>query len=162
MAHIPFGYRIVSGKARVHPGQAEQYRRFVNYYLHGASIRDACAAAGIEVSYATARRMLTSPVYTGTEYYPAILTKETAEDILEETERRTMPATTGCADPIPVERSFIIREPDPEKYREISPEERIAYIYSLIRPSSRGHDTMSREDILWFRRLKEGSENLQK
>ena len=160
MAHIPFGYRIVGGKAEIDPEQAGRYRQFIACYLAGVSIREACIRAGIDVSYGTARRMLHSPVYGGNDYYPAILDEETLRLIREEAGKRTTPATTRAADPLPVEHSFTINEPDRDLVRRLGLKERVSYLYTLIEPSPRGHRTMSRDDIDYIRRT-EGGETCQ-
>ena len=154
MAHIPFGYCIEGGHAVIHEEQAARFTEFVRLYLGGISIREAAERAGLEVSYGTARKMLQNPVYAGTDYYPAIISQETLEEIRQESARRTTPATTGCAEPLPVESRFVIREPDPQVLSRPSSPERISYLYTLIKPSPRGHKTMSREDIDYFRSLR--------
>ena len=84
MAHIPFGYCIEGGHAVIHKEQAARFTEFVRLYLGGISIREAAERAGLEVSYGTARKMLQNPVYAGTDYYPAIISQETLEEIRQE------------------------------------------------------------------------------
>ena len=76
MAHIPYGYRIVNGKAEVDEEQAEAVRKLFDGYIAGFALKAAAEQAGLDVFHGGAGRMLRNTHYLGDEYYPAIIDKE--------------------------------------------------------------------------------------
>lgn len=53
MAYIPYGYKIVNGKAVADPEQSAQVRQLVRFYLDGLSQNAAAREAGIIYSDTT-------------------------------------------------------------------------------------------------------------
>ena len=70
MAHNPYGYRIVDGKAEVDEGQATQVRELFENYISGMGLQAAAEKAGLQIYHGSAGRMLRNTHYLGDEYYP--------------------------------------------------------------------------------------------
>ena len=137
MAHIPYGYRIVNGKAEYHPIDAEKVKQFIEYYLQGDSIKKAKEKADLPICNSTAGRILSLPVYLGDDYYPPLYDQKTAEMLAEERQKRYEAQGSFQADrtipPIPVKSRFLIRHdrhehldrhiirPEPENQCESQP-----------------------------------------
>lgn len=77
MAHIPYGYCIVDGKAVVEEGQAEQIRMVFAEYLGGKALMIAAKEAGLTMYHGSVGRLLRNRHYLGDEFYPAIIDQET-------------------------------------------------------------------------------------
>ena len=60
MAHIPYGYKIVNGKAEVDEEQAEAVRKLFDGYIAGLGLKPAAANAGLEIYHGSAGRILRS------------------------------------------------------------------------------------------------------
>ena len=76
MAHIPYGYKIVNGKAEVDEEQAEAVRKLFDGYIAGLGLKPTAENAGLEIYHGSAGRILRNTHYLGDEYYPAIIDKE--------------------------------------------------------------------------------------
>lgn len=76
MAHIPYGYKIVNGKAEVDEKQAEAVRKLFDGYIAGLGLKPAAENAGFEIYHGSAGRMLRNTHYLGDEYYPAVIDRE--------------------------------------------------------------------------------------
>lgn len=76
MAHIPYGYRIVNGKAEVDEKQAGAVRKLFDGYIAGLGLKPAAENAGLDIFHGSAGRMLRNMHYLGDEYYPAIIDGE--------------------------------------------------------------------------------------
>ena len=76
MAHIPYGYKIVNGKAEVDEKQAEAVRKLFDGYIAGLGLKPAAENAGFEIYHGSAGRMLRNTHYLGDEYYPAVIDGE--------------------------------------------------------------------------------------
>ena len=87
-ARIPYGYRIVDGKAVIDGMESFILKKYFSGYLSGISMVEAAAQAGLECSKTTCRNLLSRKEYTGTDYYPAIISDETRKELLAEKERR--------------------------------------------------------------------------
>jgi len=77
MAHIPYGYKIIDGKAVVDEEQAENIRNLYKEYISGLALKVAAENAGLKLSHSSAGRMLRNRHYLGDDFYPAIIDKET-------------------------------------------------------------------------------------
>lgn len=77
MAHIPYGYKIVYGKAVVDEEQANKIRLFFEGYISGLALTVAAEKIGLKLSHSSAGRMLRNRHYLGDDFYPAIIDKET-------------------------------------------------------------------------------------
>ena len=139
MAHIPYGYEIADGKAKISAEQADKLRRFFSLYLEGFSIRRAGINAGIDLDHTTLGRILRSPVYLGTDYYPQIISSELYEAVINERARRCQEKGAKAVQRghkvLPVQIAFT-QEKAEVNYPD--PVQNAAYLYSLIRslPSS--------------------------
>ena len=76
MPHIPYGYKIVDGKAVIDEEQAERVRTLFEGYISGLALKTAAEKAGLQIFHGSAGRMLRNTHYLGDEYYPAIIEKE--------------------------------------------------------------------------------------
>lgn len=148
MAHIPYGYLITDGKAQVSPGQAEKLKSFFSLYLDGNSIQSAGSRAGIELDRTTLGRMLCSPVYLGTEYYPPIISRDLFEAAARERERRhrnkgAKKIRKGHT-VLPVHTVFTMKKAE---VHYPDPVQDAAYLYSLItnQPPSDGRSAGRQE-----------------
>ena len=85
---IPFGYRIVDGKAQIDPVESMQLKKYFDLYLDGSSMADAATEAGLQCSATTFRNLLKRKEYAGTDYYPAIITSEYQKKLVTEWVKR--------------------------------------------------------------------------
>jgi hypothetical protein len=76
MPHIPYGYKIVDGKAVIDEEQAARVRTLFEGYISGLALKTAAEKAGLQIFHGSAGRMLRNTHYLGDEYYPAIIEKE--------------------------------------------------------------------------------------
>ena len=88
MEHTPYGYRIVQGKAVIDDQEAANLRKICENYLSGMSFMKAAADVGIAMKHSVVKHMIQNKRYLGDDFYPAILTEETARRIEEERLRR--------------------------------------------------------------------------
>ena len=146
MAHIPYGYRIERGRAVIVPEEAEKIRNFISLYLDGYSVRTAGEEAGIGLSPSALTKLLRSELYLGTDYYPAILSRETYDSVQEARESRTHEGQSRPSPITPVKRLFRMKAPDNGDAGWMSAEDTAAYLYSLITPDPKGSATMAREE----------------
>ena len=87
-AHIPYGYRVVDGKAVVDEVQAEQVRNFFEEYISGKALKVAAENVGLKIYHGSAGRMLRNTRYFGDDYYPAIIDQELFDRAEEERQSR--------------------------------------------------------------------------
>lgn len=76
MAHIPYGYKIINGKAEVDEKQAEVVIKLFDGYVAGLGLKPAAENAGLDIYHGSAGRMLRNTHYLGDEYYPAVIDRE--------------------------------------------------------------------------------------
>ena len=88
MGHTPYGYRIENGNAVIEPKEAEAVVKMCEGYLGGLSLKAAAETAGIVATHCQAKRMMQNEKYLGTDYYPAILTKDVMDKVKAELEKR--------------------------------------------------------------------------
>lgn len=89
MRHTPFGYEIIDGVARVNEEEAGRIRTIILGYLGGLALTNAAREAGLELSHASVKRILTNKKYLGDGFYPQIIDDETALEIEKELEKRS-------------------------------------------------------------------------
>lgn len=85
---IPFGYVVRDGKTVADEEKKQQIETFFAAYLSGLSQKNAAKEAGIPKGIA--QRVLSNPIYLGTEVYPPILDQETFDKAQEMRERKNM------------------------------------------------------------------------
>lgn len=88
MEHTPYGYDIVGGRAVINEEQAGNIRQICANYLSGMSFVRAASDVGLTMSHCGVKRMVQNPHNLGDDFYPAILTKETAQKVEAERIRR--------------------------------------------------------------------------
>lgn len=133
MAHIPYGYKIINGKAEVDEKQAEVVIKLFDGYIAGLGLKPAAENAGLDIYHGSAGRMLRNTHYLGDEYYPAIIDRKSfdkAEEI-----RISRASSLGrvrelqaAPKPVPDTRFTL---PSVEK-KFADPFEQAEYAYSLI------------------------------
>lgn len=133
-AHVPFGYRIIGGKAVIEETEAEQIRKIYEGYLSGLSYTGAAADAGLTMTHSSVKNLIRNTRYTGDGYYPAVIDRETFD--AAETERLRRVKLRGRDYPrkpargaVPVQMKFRLKKPRRNKK---DPYEQAAFIYSLI------------------------------
>lgn len=77
MAHIPYGYKFIDGKAVVDEEQARNVREIYKGYISGLALTVAAENAGLKLSHSSAGRMLRNRHYLGDDFYPDIIDKVT-------------------------------------------------------------------------------------
>ena len=87
MGHTPYGYRIENGNAVIEPKEAEAVVKMCEGYFGGLSLKAAAETAGIVATHCQAKRMMQNEKYLGTDYYPAILTKDVMDKVKAELEK---------------------------------------------------------------------------
>lgn len=75
MAHTPYGYQIINGKAVVDEEKANQLKVLFETYIEGASFKVAAEIVGIMLSHSSIGKLLRNEKYLGTDFYPAIIDK---------------------------------------------------------------------------------------
>lgn len=83
MAHIPYGYRIVDGKAVVDEEQAAKVQAIFMDYLSGTALTVAAAKVGLKMYHGSVGRLLRNRHYLGDEFYPAIIDQKTFDAVEE-------------------------------------------------------------------------------
>lgn len=125
-----YGYKIINGKAVIDEQEAGIIISIFNGYISGLSMKAAAANAGVLMQHSAVKRILMQDAYIGTDYYPAIISRET---FAKATGRRLHRANQhGCekrytAPPIHKEFELAAAETHFD-----DPAEQAEYIYSLI------------------------------
>ena len=86
--HIPYGYKIIDGKAEVDEDKAKQVKELFEFYLEGHSLASISKRIGLKRTHPQIGRMLEKAVYLGDEFYPTIISKEQFELAQEERLKR--------------------------------------------------------------------------
>ncbi len=133
---IPYGYRIVNGRAEADPVETPRLHALFTFFLDGMGVESAAKSASIDRTAACCRRMLDNPVYLGTDFYPQIVDQEQMEQAAAEIARRGAPfkGKTGkaVAEPNPVQTHFAMERGGVKA--DGNPAERAAQLYGRIRP----------------------------
>lgn len=72
-----YGYKIINGKAVIDEQEASVIVNIFNGYVSGLSMKAAAENAGVSMQHSTVKRILMQDIYIGTDYYPAIISRET-------------------------------------------------------------------------------------
>lgn len=134
MAHTPFGYKIVDGKAEIDEEQALQLNMIYQVYIGGASLTKAAETVGIVSTYSSLGRMLRNRKYLGTDYYPAIIDKKLFEAAEEERMKRAVALGRIYKYPEPedeIKQAYSFQLGNVEKKYE-NPFMQAEYAYSMI------------------------------
>ena len=73
---IPYGYRIINAEAFADEEEAKKIQTFFRLFTAGGQIKPSAEQAGIKKAHPTCKKILTNPIYLGTDYYPQIIEKE--------------------------------------------------------------------------------------
>lgn len=142
MAHTPYGYRIVGGKAVVDEKQAANVRAIFMDYLSGTALTAAAAKAGLKMYHGSVGRLLRNRHYLGDEFYPEIIDQETFDAV----EEKRMEKAKGLG-----RVRELVEAPKPEcstqfcmpkviqKYED--PFKQAEYAYSLIENEVKDNDS---------------------
>jgi len=135
-AKIPYGYRIMDGKAVIDNEEADKLRTYFSLYMSGLNMAKAAREAGIECSPTTLRNLLKRKEYAGTSYYPAIIDAGYQERLAAEWEKRK--GLNPRSDKKRVKKGVIIymdfRLSDDHTASDIDPASYISSLYQRIRP----------------------------
>ncbi len=134
MEHTPYGYRIVCGKAVIDETEAANLRRICENYLNGMSFVRSAADVGIAMKHSGVKRLIQNKRYLGDDFYPAILTEETARKVEEERQRREKALGRDklprkAEEQVPVLTRFSVPQ---IKMKYEDPIKQAEYAYSLI------------------------------
>jgi len=134
MRNIPYGYKIVGGKAVINEAEAEGLKKICENYLSGMSFITAAADVGLEMKHGTVKKILFHKRYLGTDFYPAILTEALVESM--EAERMKRVKAYGRANkkgrPRVEPRTFTQFSIPKIEVRYEDPVRQTEYAYSLI------------------------------
>lgn len=72
-----YGYKIINGKAVIDEQEAGIIVNIFNGYISGLSMKAAAENAGVSMQHSAVKRILMQDIYIGTDYYPAIISRET-------------------------------------------------------------------------------------
>lgn len=72
-----YGYKIINGKAVIDEQEAGIIISIFNGYISGLSMKAVAANAGVLMQHSAVKRILMQDAYIGTDYYPAIISRET-------------------------------------------------------------------------------------
>lgn len=72
-----YGYKIINGKAVIDEQEAGIIISIFNGYISGLSMKAAAENAGVFMQHSAVKRILMQDIYIGTDYYPAIISRET-------------------------------------------------------------------------------------
>ena len=140
-ARIPFGYRIVDGKAQIDPVESAQLKKYFSLYLGGLSMAEAAKEPGLQCSATTFRNLLKRKEYAGTDYYPAVISSDYQEKLIAEWERRRG------------QKPFRLKERIPKGVR-------IYTDFRIVKKGTDSDDLIEQMNVLYQRirpRVKEGS-----
>lgn len=130
MAYIPYGYKVIDGKAVIDPVEQERLMTFFRLYLEGCPLRDCQRESGLPRSYQGAELLISKRQYLGTDFYPAMISEELFDSLQKELQRRKEARKPHVMQrriiPIPVYTAFSYSPPsstDPTLlYNSIKPE----------------------------------------
>ncbi|WP_249641526.1 recombinase family protein [Enterococcus sp. MMGLQ5-2] len=133
MKHIPYGYKIVDGKAEIDEENGKQVKMLFSKFLEGESLVTASKSCSLNFTHSQVGRMLEKKEYCGDDFYPEIISTEVFEKVQEERlKRATKLGRLNRVKPIlAVEPSTKFKmNPCIEKFAD--PFEQAEYIYSQI------------------------------
>lgn len=134
MAHVPYGYDIVDGKAVVNQEKAEKLRIIFELYISGMALKETGNKVGLEVQHSSISRMLRKALYLGTDFYPAIIDKEIFDKAEEERMRRAtaLGRIYDYSLVKEIEKQHYTYHLAPVERKFDDPFEQVAYAYSQI------------------------------
>lgn len=88
MANTPYGYQIEDGLAVLDNEGSLQIQRLFEAYIGGAALNTAAKMVGINKTHSAIAGMLRNKKYLGTEFYPAIIDRQTFDAAQEVRQNR--------------------------------------------------------------------------
>lgn len=133
MAHIPYGYKIIEGKAVVYEEQAEKIRNLYKGYISGLTLKVAAENAGLKLSHSSVGMMLRKKYYIGDDFYPTIIDKETFDkaEEMRSTRARSLGGTQDSKKREKLKLTVHFTMPR-VKIKYIDPFEQAKYAFGLI------------------------------
>lgn len=125
-----YGYKIINGKAVIDEQEASVIVNIFNGYVSGLSMKAAAANAGVLMQHSAVKRILMQDAYIGTDYYPAIISRETfAKANGRRIHRASLHGSEKRYTAPPIHKAFELAAA--ETHFD-DPAEQAEYIYSLI------------------------------
>ena len=81
---VPYGYKIVNGKAEIDEGEAERLKFFFDQYLEGDTMREASKNAGLPYNHTALPHLFKRKEYLGTDFYPPLITADFQDKLISE------------------------------------------------------------------------------
>ena len=85
---VPYGYKIVDGRAVVDKPAQKKIQLLFQNYLAGMSLSKAAEEAGIHSPHGMVAKLLTNQHYLGDSFYPQLIDKSTFEKAAMERKHR--------------------------------------------------------------------------
>lgn len=130
---VPYGYKIVEGRAVVDKPAQKKIQLLFQNYLAGMSLSKAAEKAGINISHGMVGKMLVNQHYLGDSFYPQIIDKSTFEKAAVKRKHRAEKlGRTNLKKPTvqkTVPMAFMLAKI--EEYYD-APARQAEYLYSLI------------------------------
>lgn len=141
MKHIPYGYKIVDGKAEVDEEKSTQVKMLFTRFLEGESLATASKSCSLNFTHSQVGRMLEKSEYCGDEFYPSIISIESFELVQEERlKRATKLGRLNNVKPILTIEPVTKFKMKPCKDKFTDPFEQVEYIYSQIEREAQSDD----------------------
>ena len=121
-----YGYKIINGKAVIDEQEAGVIVNIFNGYVSGLSMKAAAENAGVFMQHSAVKRILMQNIYIGTDYYPAIISRETFAKANQHSHEKRYTAP-------PIHKAFDLAEAETHFN---DPVQQAEYIYSLIEVKS--------------------------
>ena len=87
-AKVPYGYRIVEGKAVIDPEEAGRLKKYFEGYLSGLPMTGAARMAQLPYTRTNLPHLFSRKEYLGTDFYPPLISKEYQEKLVTEWKKR--------------------------------------------------------------------------
>ena len=133
----PFGYRIVNAEAVVDAEEADMLRDFFERIVAGGQLKASAQEAGLTKVPATCKKMLSNPVYVGTDYYPQIIPPELFEAAQESVRKLSREKKGGKMIPdLPVYTGFMAQAgslPQADGLADMDPKEYAVRLFERIK-----------------------------
>lgn len=133
---VPYGYKIVDGRAEVDKPAQKKIQSLFQNYLAGMSLSKAAEEAGIHIPHGMVGKLLANQHYLGDSFYPQLVDKSTFEKAaMERKHRAEKLGRTNLKKPIvqkTVSTTFTLAKIE-EYYDDLA--RQAEYLYSLIQES---------------------------
>lgn len=136
----PYGYKIVRGEALIDSEQALNLRTLFRLYLEGFTIEDAGHDANILKGQTATAKMLSNPIYLGTDFYPRIISDAVFQAAQEERAKRNRhPGNLDLRKLIPVQAANRFRLPASPSQGRMPAAELFSAVYASIESLREGY-----------------------